>query len=72
MPLPPREKYIDDTDELIIEDESQRVALKGKIPTQACVTGKTMTNCCDNHKEDELNEKSAVFVKMNLILLALI
>ncbi|XP_065065704.1 DNA polymerase delta subunit 2-like [Rhopilema esculentum] len=39
MPLPPREKYIDETDELIIEDESQRVSLTGDIPIQTCVTG---------------------------------
>ena len=39
MPLPPREKYIDETDELIIEDESQRVSLTGNIPIQSCVTG---------------------------------
>ena len=39
MPLPPREKYIDDTDLLIIEDEAQRVVLIGNMPVQSSVTG---------------------------------
>jgi DNA polymerase delta subunit 2 len=39
VPQPPRTKYIDETDELILEDEAQRVRLIGEIPIDRLVTG---------------------------------
>lgn len=39
MPQPSRLKYVDDSDELVIEDESERVAVTGNIPVATSVTG---------------------------------
>eukprot|EP00794_Sanderia_malayensis_P008860 gene8860-9809_t len=39
LPLPPREKFIDETDILVIEDEAQRVPLTGNLPVQPSVSG---------------------------------
>ncbi|ELT96314.1 hypothetical protein CAPTEDRAFT_168965 [Capitella teleta] len=39
MPLPPRAKYTDESDSLILEDELQRIVLQGDIDVQALVTG---------------------------------
>lgn len=43
MPQPPRMKYADDGDELVIEDESERVVITGNIPVGKVVTG--IMNC---------------------------
>ena len=39
MPQPTRVNYTDDGDGLVIEDESERVALTGNIPVGTSVTG---------------------------------
>ena len=36
---PPRRKYIATNDNVILEDEKQRITLVGNIPTEALVTG---------------------------------
>ena len=40
VPQPKRDKYIADTDTLILEDELQRIVLLGNIDVQRAVTGR--------------------------------
>ena len=44
MPQPLREKYADDGDELVIEDESERVTITGNVPVGKIVTGILIKN----------------------------
>ena len=41
---PSKERYFDESDELILEDELQRIALRGKLDVQQYVTGTKLTN----------------------------
>ncbi|XP_070581027.1 DNA polymerase delta subunit 2-like isoform X2 [Ptychodera flava] len=43
MPQPSRQKYTDDSDQLILEDELQRIVLIGKIDVNTAVTGIIVT-----------------------------
>lgn len=43
MPQPSRRKYAEDSDELVIEDETERVTLTGKISVGTSVTGISLT-----------------------------
>ena len=42
MPLPPRKKYINKTDWLVLEDQAQRIHLTGDIPVDEMLTGVTV------------------------------
>ena len=41
---PSKERYFDESDELILEDELQRIALRGTLDVQQYVTGTKLTN----------------------------
>ncbi|KAJ7386286.1 DNA polymerase delta subunit 2 [Desmophyllum pertusum] len=45
MPQPSRVKYVEDSDELVIEDETERVTLTGNIPVGTSVTGSIVALC---------------------------
>ena len=42
IPLPPRKKYICQTDTLVLEDKTHRINLTGNIPVVDLVTGVTI------------------------------
>lgn len=50
MPQPSRGKYTEDSDELVIEDETERVALTGNISVETSVTGILSSWMCLFHK----------------------
>ncbi|XP_022784166.1 DNA polymerase delta subunit 2-like [Stylophora pistillata] len=45
MPQPSRERFTEDSDELVIEDETERVSLTGNIQVGTCVTGSLVALC---------------------------
>ncbi|XP_022095581.1 DNA polymerase delta subunit 2-like [Acanthaster planci] len=51
VPQPSRDKYIADSDTLILEDELQRIVLVGKLDVQKAVTGVVMA--VNGHERDD-------------------
>lgn len=45
MPQPSRDRFTEDSDELVIEDETERVSLTGNIQVGTCVTGSLVALC---------------------------
>ena len=52
MPQPEREKFIDDLDELILEDELQRIVLIGNVEVASSLTGIVVAVCGIEHDDN--------------------
>ena len=71
MPQPSRGKYTEDSDELVIEDETERVTLTGNISVGTSVTGIFSMclfhtgECCIMQKQELVRSlyKDAVTIK---------
>lgn len=59
VPAPPRERFVSDTDQLVLEDELQRIQLVGNVDVQRFVTG-IVVAVLGIEREDDLGECSFI------------